>query len=604
MADRYIDYASPASSDQFLDMSDVLSLGRRGIETLLDMGLGNQNYMTRRHDAAMFADPRIRASHGASRSKQRQLQRARDKGQFGPSILDSPEFSQDQAAASLSLQDEADAAVQPDLSQRSRTAGPPQAYFRGIRALPPGTAQDQAAASLANRDTIDADIARQQAERAGLRGQSGPPMSAMGRQELTPELQQDAATVAAYDAQQPPPADAAPYPVDPRLSPPNNVVTEQGSPLDFLQAGVGAAGKAAIDYLKPQGPYGGGGYGGGRPAPQAPYPVDPRLSPPTPDAPGFADWAGAGLKAVGNAAIDAFKPQGPYGGGAYSQSPKQDPGLASALDPFKPQGPYGGGGYGGTVEPPLPPEVNPRRPEAATPGYNPPPADASLPPKDGGGVDITSLLGGGDSSPEADMDYINKLYGNFDTANPKQDIADANAAREGERTAALAQLALASGILRGSGKSWEGLGVGFGSAAGAFDKGFARYQNALQDSADRYSKQLDSQRAFELAKRGSAVDMWTARHADQRELMKFALESQRDTNKEKMAAGRELTKQSLDHLSDQYAKEFAYKFPTGADYTGEDKAGGESVTEFQERRQDALSIGHYIPYSGGNVSDK
>jgi len=81
---------------------------------------------------------------------------------------------------------------------------------------------------------------------------------------------------------------------------------------------------------------------------------------------------------------------------------------------------------------------------------------------------------------------------NPDYKNPYQEKADAYAQQELKRTKALAQLALAAGVTSAGGGAWQQVGQGFANAAGAYDQGFRRYQQALQNSADRY-QQLTNQ---------------------------------------------------------------------------------------------------------------
>ena len=125
-------------------------------------------------------------------------------------------------------------------------------------------------------------------------------------------------------------------------------------------------------------------------------------------------------------------------------------------------------------------------------------------------------------------DYINQMKQYFPDLdfenNPKQALADANARRDLERTKMLAQLTLAGGMVMGAGKSWEGLGKGFLGAAETYDKGFEKYQNALQDSADRWGEQNKARQAYDLARTTAGLDLYTKtmeqERADRREVMK------------------------------------------------------------------------------------
>ncbi len=112
---------------------------------------------------------------------------------------------------------------------------------------------------------------------------------------------------------------------------------------------------------------------------------------------------------------------------------------------------------------------------------------------------------------------MKEVYPDLDFSNPKQAEADANARRDLDRTAMLAQLSMAAGMVKGAGASWQGIGEGFAGAGGAYDKGFQKYQQALQDSADRYGKQQEVQMTYDTARRKAALDMWTTTEQAARE---------------------------------------------------------------------------------------
>ena len=114
-----------------------------------------------------------------------------------------------------------------------------------------------------------------------------------------------------------------------------------------------------------------------------------------------------------------------------------------------------------------------------------------------------------DPSFEDYLKMMEQIYGPTQYSNPAQDRADAEAERQNKRTGLLAQLALAGGMAQGAGGAWEGVGQGFLNAASVYDKGFARYQAALQSSADRYGRDAIRQQTVDVAKKKAAFDLWT-----------------------------------------------------------------------------------------------
>lgn len=127
----------------------------------------------------------------------------------------------------------------------------------------------------------------------------------------------------------------------------------------------------------------------------------------------------------------------------------------------------------------------------------------------------------GQSEPQRDyysdaQEFIKKFYpGVFEPSfvNPDQQKADAFAEKEMQRTKLLAQLALASGITAGGGGMWRDVGRGFGNAAAVYGAGFARYQNALQQSADRYYVQAQQDFRNRQAKGNALFDIYSGLQA-------------------------------------------------------------------------------------------
>jgi hypothetical protein len=176
---------------------------------------------------------------------------------------------------------------------------------------------------------------------------------------------------------------------------------------------------------------------------------------------------------------------------------------------------------------------------------------------------LQKYLDESDTSYEDALETINKAYGDLapDYSNPKQDQADAYAAREGERTAALAQLALAGGLVKSAGKSWEGAGQGFIDAAGVYDKGFERYHNTLIKSAELHETRRRDDRAFEIAKRDAAISMWQTGRTDYRATMKELMTQAREERKADRDERKTARKDELSYVDSVFKSRIETKFP-------------------------------------------
>ena len=185
--------------------------------------------------------------------------------------------------------------------------------------------------------------------------------------------------------------------------------------------------------------------------------------------------------------------------------------------------------------------------------------------------------------------------------NPKQALADANAARDLERTAMLAQLQVAAGMVSGAGKSWEGLGAGFANAGAQYDKGFTKYQNALQDSADRYAEQQEKAMTYDTARRKAALDLYSSEQTIRAENARTYWSKQQDRNwdltklgvEEKRAARKEV----LDAVQHQFDKEADFLKPN--EYNEPPTAA--QLADFQRRFDQGMREKRYIP--PGNAHD-
>jgi hypothetical protein len=118
----------------------------------------------------------------------------------------------------------------------------------------------------------------------------------------------------------------------------------------------------------------------------------------------------------------------------------------------------------------------------------------------------------------------------------RQAQADAELAKMQDRNRLLAQLAFAGGVVSGAGKQWEGIGKGFLSAAATYDEGFQRYQQALQDGADRATRKEDRDYELGISRNKAAFDYYNAARQDARANAK---------------EGREVLKERMD-LIDKY----------------------------------------------------
>lgn len=202
-----------------------------------------------------------------------------------------------------------------------------------------------------------------------------------------------------------------------------------------------------------------------------------------------------------------------------------------------------------TVPPPKTVQVDPDR--MVRPFVPPPPAPAAETPVD--------------PYQEA-IDKLSKYFGTVPVVNPKQDEADAWAAREKNRTALLAQLAFAGGLTAAGGAGWEQVGKGFLAAGIAYDEGFQRYSDALQNSADQYSTAAERNETRRLAIAKAGIDL---------------VESEKERQ-------RKTWQDTLDSIDERFGKEMD---AVGGDF-GADPA---VLAEIQRRWELARKAGKYIP---------
>lgn len=215
--------------------------------------------------------------------------------------------------------------------------------------------------------------------------------------------------------------------------------------------------------------------------------------------------------------------------------------------------------YPGEVPPPDgAPPTGPRQPDA--PAIDPATADPAAPQDE-----MSSL--------QEYLKMIEKFYPERSNENPYQAQADAYLAKEAERTRLLAQLALAAGLTAQGGPGFEGMSKGFAAAANVYGQGFARYQSALQDSADRYAKQRDEDYSTSIAKHDAAVRLYTSSREDARK----RAESRSDKEQERIG---KLFQNEFDLIKG------------GEDGLGADPA---KFAEWQRRYQLWLKTGEYIP---------
>lgn len=103
---------------------------------------------------------------------------------------------------------------------------------------------------------------------------------------------------------------------------------------------------------------------------------------------------------------------------------------------------------------------------------------------------------------------IDAIYPQRQTDDGPQRKADADADKESQRTAALAQLAFFSGITQGAGGQWEGVGKGLAAAGQTYSAGFDRYQKALQGRAARSKADSDENYKDQVGRSDAAVKLY------------------------------------------------------------------------------------------------
>jgi hypothetical protein len=220
-----------------------------------------------------------------------------------------------------------------------------------------------------------------------------------------------------------------------------------------------------------------------------------------------------------------------------------------------------------------------------------------IPPIDTAGLPGSQEASTGALSFDDYLVKIQKAYPDLDFSNnPKQALADANAKRDLDRTALLAQLSLAAGMVSGAGKSWEGIGAGFADAGKQYGEGFKRYQDALQSAADRYADQQDKRMTYDMARRKAALDLFsdaeTRRSEDARTLWKAREDRKWDVTKllhEDQQAGLKRNTEVAQHLFD---KELELMKPTAEN---PEPLDAKKVADFYDRMERGMKLGHYIP---------
>lgn len=270
---------------------------------------------------------------------------------------------------------------------------------------------------------------------------------------------------------------------------------------------------------------------------------------------------------IEDAKLKAYEPYGPDQP-AWAREPK--PGV---LPPDTTDAPGG----------PIVPGVNTVEEPVADTTEEPPPLDAT------GLPGTTTETATGALTLDEYMRKMKEIYPDLDFSNPKQAEADANARRDLDRTAMLAQLQMAAGMVKGAGPAWAGMGEGFEGAGGAYDKGFQKYQQALQDSADRYQKQIETQVTYDTARRKAALELWTTQETQTREDRRLLFKEQntRDWEKwklkeEQKVEGAKLTDQNI---RDYFAKELdGLKLPSDTSTMGPDE-----LAELQRKRSAVLT---------------
>lgn len=192
-----------------------------------------------------------------------------------------------------------------------------------------------------------------------------------------------------------------------------------------------------------------------------------------------------------------------------------------------------------------PPAPEPAAPETPAKPAAPEDPASTIPPPPGM---ATGALTFGDMLKQMKEYYPDQNWND----NPAQALADANAKRDLERTSLLAQLSFASGIVSGAGESWKGLGAGFASAAGTYDKGFEKYQNALQSAADRYAHRQEQMMNYDNERRRAALTLYTNNQSLQTEYWKTLNERKWELEKFNKEGERSVAKANLETLDKQY----------------------------------------------------
>jgi hypothetical protein len=234
---------------------------------------------------------------------------------------------------------------------------------------------------------------------------------------------------------------------------------------------------------------------------------------------------------------------------------------------------FGGGGGGGTSPVDAQPAGSNAYATTNLPGYGP----AAVPESGADAASVTTPSVG--DQLQQYKDFINQIYPKADMSEtPGQLRADKFSENELKRTQLMAQLAMSSGILSQAG--YGDVANGMAAAGGVYDKGFQRYQNALQDRGDREMSRRDAGYKDDLVRSQAAYKLY----ADQQTLGREEVEKKRKMYMDFLMKGAFPTPNSNDLIDPNSTPDEREKYRRSIEYL--------------------MSTGQYVPPDATDVRDK
>jgi|SRR6478736_1804293 len=165
---------------------------------------------------------------------------------------------------------------------------------------------------------------------------------------------------------------------------------------------------------------------------------------------------------------------------------------------------------------------------------------------------------------------VDAIYPKMPTQDYGQSAIDAELGKNKDRANLLAQLAFFSGITKGAGGSWEGVGAGLAGAGQAHQKGFDRYQTALENRAKRMQGSADKRYSDDTKRSDAAFGLY---------------KHNQDLEKARLTDNRQRIKERLDALDTEWKTLMEANKPGDFDTDEKRKARDNATRNWRIRRQ-------------------